>query len=115
MIPWRFTICTYVSESGESPFEEWMMSRRDVQTRMRLYRRINKLRQGNPGDFKKVDGIIELREDFAGGLRIYCAIVDSETLLLLCGGDKSTQRDDIKRARKFLSDYRRRKPRKPNE
>jgi putative addiction module killer protein len=64
--------------------------------------RISRLRGGNFGDVKFFGSIGELRIDYGPGYRIYIAQRGLELVLLLCGGDKSTQRKDIDRARRIL-------------
>jgi putative addiction module killer protein len=60
------------------------------------------MEMGNPGDFKSVGGgILEMRIDYGPGYRIYYAHRGEQIVLLLCGGDKRTQQQDIKRARKL--------------
>ena len=67
------------------------------------------MRAGNPGNFKMVAvGIMEMKIDFGLGYRIYYAKVGDKIILLLCGGDKTTQNADIKKAAEYLSDYKRR-------
>lgn len=69
--------------------------------------RLNRVRLGNFGDCKTVgQGIYELRMAFGAGYRVYFAREHDRMILLLCGGDKSTQADDIRRAREYRSDYR---------
>jgi putative addiction module killer protein len=61
---------------------------------------------GNLGDHKFIgDGIYELRLAFGAGYRIYYGVEGDALMLLLCGGDKSTQRKDIKKASMYLKDY----------
>ncbi|MFN7903952.1 MAG: type II toxin-antitoxin system RelE/ParE family toxin [Pseudobdellovibrionaceae bacterium] len=62
---------------------------------------------GNLGDVKPVgEGVNELRLAFGAGYRIYFGSVGDELIILLCGGDKSSQDKDIKKAKEFWSDYR---------
>jgi len=69
--------------------------------------RLDRLRAGNFGDSKSVgDGVLELRLDYGPGYRIYLG-QDNETLvILLCGGDKSSQIKDITKAKDYWTDYR---------
>ena len=65
----------------------------------RIIRRLERLRQGNPGQVNDVGrGVSELKIDYGPGYRVYFAQRGPVLILLLCGGDKSTQRRDIKRA-----------------
>ncbi len=97
----------YLTVSGKSPFSEWLNGLRDAQTRAIIRKRVNRLRKGNFGDSKPVgDGVSELRIDFGPGFRAYFG-QDGETIVvLLCGGDKSTQDADIEKAKEYWKDYR---------
>ena len=69
---------------------------------------ISRLQLGLFGDTKSVgEGVNELRISFGPGYRIYYTLEDKLVILLLCGGDKSTQDKDIKLAKEYWSDYRR--------
>ena len=70
--------------------------------RRRTQARLIAIETGNLGDRKSVgDGVWELRLDFGPGYRIYYGEVDNTVVLLLCGGDKSSQRRDIERAKNY--------------
>ena len=70
--------------------------------------RIDRLSAGNLGDVKALrDGLFELRIDWGPGYRVYYALA-GRSCVLLCGGDKSKQASDIKRALEYLKDYRER-------
>ncbi len=69
--------------------------------------RIERLATGNPGDVKPVGhGVSELRIDYGPGYRVYYLQRGSELILLLCGGDKSSQADDIELAQRIAADWR---------
>lgn len=69
--------------------------------------RIERLAAGNPGDVKPVGhGVSELRIDYGPGYRVYYLQRGSELIVLLCGGDKSSQTDDIERAQRIAADWR---------
>lgn len=81
-------------------FLDWLSALRNVQARARIAKRIDRLVQGNFGDVKSVsDGIGELRFDFGPGYRVYFVRRGDVVVILLCGGDKSSQQRDIERAR----------------
>jgi putative addiction module killer protein len=81
-------------------FSDWLSSIKDSKTRMRLSRRIEKASQGNLGDHKSVgDGVTELREDFGPGWRMYLVNRNGTLVVMLGGGDKSSQDRDIKAAK----------------
>lgn len=70
----------------------------DVMTAARVQVRIDRLAEGNYGDHKRFKGLIELRMTFGAGYRVYCIEHGTETVILLAGGDKKTQKKDIKLA-----------------
>ena len=81
-------------------YENWFRKLRDREARARILIRVRRLALGNPGDVRPVGGgISELRIDYGPGYRVYCLLADEETAVLLAGGDKSTQRQDIEKAR----------------
>ena len=102
-------IIIYETAAGARPLEEWMTTLRDAETVARLAARIDRLEQGNPGDYKSVGaGVYELRIDYGPGFRLYLAFAEQQIILLLCGGDKSTQVRDIQRAQKYWQDHQQR-------
>ena len=103
------TLQEYVTPDGKIPFRDWLAALRDVRARARVRVRLNHLRLGNFGDAKPVgDGVSELRIPYGPGYRVYFAPMGSTVILLLCGGDKSTQARDIGRAKRYWMDYQRR-------
>jgi putative addiction module killer protein len=80
-------------------FVEWLDSLRDIRARARILVRIERLAVGNPGDVKPVaEGVSELRINYGPGYRVYFIKRGRELVILLAGGDKSTQERDIKTA-----------------
>jgi len=87
-------------------FDAWIETLRDRQARQRIAARLTRLQAGNPGDVKALgDGISELRIDYGPGYRIYFTRRGPLIVLLLCGGDKSTQAKDIKKAIAAAKDW----------
>ena len=81
-------------------FIDWVNSLRDRPTRIRLRRRLGKAARGNLGDFKPVgDGIWEMREFFGPGWRMYYLQRGELVIMMLGGGDKSSQASDIEAAK----------------
>ena len=96
----------YVSSDGECPFEKWLNKLKDVQGRAIIRKRLNRVKLGNLGDAKSVGkGIQELRIDVGPGYRVYFGEDKGALVVLLCGGDKSTQERDIKKAQEYWQDY----------
>ena len=84
---------------------DWL-SDLDTTTRARVQARILRFETGNLGDYKDVGGgVCEARFDFGPGYRLYFGRVGQEVILLLLGGDKKSQKKDIKRAKEFWSEY----------
>lgn len=80
-------------------FVQWLDTLRDIQARARVQARIERLAAGNPGDVEPVgEGVSELRNNYDPGYRVYFKQRGRELILLLAGGDKSTQAKDIKAA-----------------
>ena len=80
-------------------YGEWFRRLRDRQAKTRIGVRIRRLSLGNPGDVKRISaGVSELRVDYGPGYRIYFTRRGSLVVILLCGGDKSTQTQDIETA-----------------
>lgn len=101
----KFVIREYVKRNGRSPFREWLDSL-DKLIRARVQGRVARFETGNLGDFKQLGaGIFEARLDVGPGYRIYVARDGQVIILLLCGGDKSTQTRDIERAKVYWKEY----------
>ena len=85
-------------------FSRWLDSLKDASTRARLIRRLQKVERGLLGDVVSVgDGVSEMREHFGPGWRMYYLQRGSVLLLMLGGGDKSTQRADIAAAKSLAA------------
>ena len=99
-------IMLYNLKNGKEPFDIWLSSVKDKTTRAKIKTSVLRMSSGNYGDFKKLSsGICELRLHFGSGYRIYFSELDKVVILLLCGGDKSSQTKDIEKAVKYLKDY----------
>jgi putative addiction module killer protein len=80
-------------------FDAWMRGLADDRARARIQARIRRLSLGNPGDVRPVGaGVSEMRVDYGPGYRVYYLQRGAVLVILLCGGDKRTQKSDIKRA-----------------
>ena len=90
---------------GKEPFRQWVHSFRDKVIKYRIEARLKRIKYGNFGDHKRFHGIIELRLDFGKGYRIYCGEDGYELVILLAGGDKDSQEQDIKQALEYWRDY----------
>lgn len=94
---------TEVRKTGE--FDVWLAGLRDAKARAKIITRIQRLELGNAGDVKAVgDGVSEMRIDYGPGYRVYYKQTGKTVVLLLCGGDKASQVQDIKRARQLAAE-----------
>ena len=92
--------------NDKTPFYEWFYSL-DKVTQSRVQDRLTRLLENNFGDYKKIDSeISELRLKFGAGYRIYYTEIENIIILLINGGDKSTQTKDIKKAKMILQKWR---------
>ena len=99
-------VVAYVARDGSAPFADWLRSLGDRKSRNGIRVRIARLRLGNLGDHKSVGGgVSELRVDIGPGYRVYIGQDGSRFVLLLCGGTKRTQAEDIKKAQGYWADY----------
>ena len=100
----------YVTRQGTEPFTEWLRNLRDGVGRGRIRKRIANVRLGNFGKTRAVgEGVIELKDDYGPGYRIYCGQDGDIVVILLTGGDKGSQASDIEDAKKYWRDYHARK------
>jgi len=106
----EWEIREYLKSGSKCPFRDWLKSPKDVNARAKIRVRINRIRLGNFGDCKSVgSGVSDFRIDFGPGYRVYFGRVGEKLVLLLCGGSKKNQEKDIRLAKKYWNDYKRRK------
>ena len=104
-----FEVIRYRLASGKHPFDEWLRSLRDKVAQTRVLARMRQLEAGNLGDCAPLgEGILELRIHVGAGYRVYIARHGETMIILLCGGDKSSQNRDIEKAKSFWVDWKRR-------
>lgn len=97
-----------ILQNGKAPIIEWLNSLDNI-IRKRINQRILRIEDGNFGDCKKIsDDISELRFTFGKGYRIYYTEENNKIILLINGGDKSTQVKDIQKVNKMLEQWRNR-------
>lgn len=83
-------------------FSIWLKNLRDIRARAKIISRIDRLELGNPGDVAPVgDGVSEMRIHYGPGYRVYFVRRGDELIILLCGGDKSSQSSDIAAAKQL--------------
>ena len=99
----------YLTDNCCFPFKEWLDSLKDVKGRAKIRVRLDRVRLGNFGDYQGVgEEVQELRIDYGPGYRVYYGRDGETIVVLLCGGDKSSQSNDINLAKQYWKDYRRR-------
>ena len=99
----------YLTKNGRSPFNEWLEGLRDLQARTRVEIRLDRASLGNLGDYASIGGgVFELRIFHGPGYRVYYSLEGDTVMLLLFGGTKGTQQRDIRAAKTYLADYRKR-------
>jgi putative addiction module killer protein len=86
-------------------FDQWLSSLADQRAQAKIASRIERLGRGNPGDVKPVGaGVSEMRVSDGPGYRVYFKQTGKTVVLLLCGGDKSAQEKDVKRAKEIAAE-----------
>jgi putative addiction module killer protein len=102
---WR--VDYYSTPAEEVPFRNWRSELRDRVARALVDARITRFRKfGHAGNAKPVgDGVMELKFDLGPGYRIYYAVSGTEVILLLCGGRKGRQQEDIDMAKKYWKEF----------
>jgi len=102
----ELTIREYLTPDGRSPFRDWQDAL-DVSMQARIQARVLRFETGNLGDQKAIGGgVWEARLAFGPGYRIYFGKEQRTVVLLLLGGDKASQRRDIRQAQRLWADYR---------
>jgi putative addiction module killer protein len=94
----------YDIETTEN-FDSWLGSIRDGKTRMVIVKRIRSMSLGSFGETRSLEaGLFEAKIHYGAGFRLYFVNKGTKIIVLLCGGDKSTQEQDIKKARKMAKE-----------
>lgn len=99
----------YTDQQGRAPLTDWLDGLKDIRARAQIRARLARLAAGNLGDCKPLrDGVQEIKVDIGPGYRVYLSRQGPILVLLLCGGDKTTQSRDIERAIAYLNDWKQR-------
>ena len=86
-------------------FRDWLRGLRDRQARVRVQARIRRIADGNPGQYRNLgNGVSEMKIDYGPGYRLYYTQRANVLVILLCGGDKSTQVQDIAAAERLANE-----------
>ncbi len=104
-----YTISYYLTERSGKPFKEWLGGVKDITARQKVRIRLDRVRLGNLGNNRSAgEGVYELRIDYGPGYRVYYGLKQKTVVLLLPGGDTSSQKKDIAQAKVYWQDYKRR-------
>ena len=98
----KYNLKIYSDEKGKEPFVEWL-EKLPKSDRARIKVRLDRVKEGNFGDFKNLNEISELRFNFSSGYRLYFTIVND--IIILLGGNKKSQSKDIEKAKLYKKDY----------
>ncbi len=102
-------IFRYQRADDQEPITDWLKSLRDKRVEAKIRVRIKRLEAGIFGDCESVgEGVLELREHGGAGYRVYFGRQGQSIVILLCGGIKKTQATDIKTAKQYWADWKRR-------
>ena len=105
-----YTISYYLTAAGGKPFKDWLDGLKDIVARQKVRIRLDRVRLGNLGKNRSVgEGVYELKIDYGPGYRVYYGLDKKTVVLLLLGGDKSSQKKDITQAQTYWEDHTRRK------
>jgi putative addiction module killer protein len=97
----------YVRKDGKTPYRDWFLGLRDKRVAVKIAKRLDLLTLGGFGKHRVLEGgLVELKIDYGPGIRIYAGLAGPVLVILLCGGDKSTQHHDIALAKEYWDDYR---------
>ncbi len=95
----------YSLPNGKEPYTEWFEKLRDKKAKAKIAVKIDRIKLGNFGGCEAVgEGLSELKIDYGPGYRVYFGQAGDAIIILLCGGDKSTQSKDIKKAYEYWKD-----------
>lgn len=108
----RYRLEYFADAKGREPFRDWLYGLSNRSAFARITARLNRVELGNFGFCKGLggDGVYELKIDYGPGYRVYYAINGKTVVLLLIGGDKSTQAKDIETAKSYWASHRERTP-----
>lgn len=95
----------YVDAAGKAHAEDWLAGLKDLPAKATITARLARIRRGLLGDCERYQAITELKIDFGPGYRVYTVEDGAVLVILLCGGDKSDQKKDFKKARRLADEY----------
>ena len=102
----RREVLHYLTDNGRNSFQDWLTHLKDLKGQGAILKRIDRVHEGLLGDHASVGhGVWELRIHFGPGYRVYYGEDGPTVVLLLCGGEKSTQKRDILKAQEYWGKY----------
>jgi putative addiction module killer protein len=105
-VPGFNIINEYITADDHPPYSEWLEGLRDPRAKAKIIMQVDRMELGLFGDSEPVgEGVSELRIHYGPGYRVYYAKDGKNVYLILCGGDKSTQKKDIKLAKHYWSEH----------
>ena len=103
--PSRYNLSMPYELRSTKNFQKWLRKIRDQGTKEKILVRLDRMANGNFGDYKQIStSLFELRFFFGGGIRIYYTVRNNQVVILLVGGDKSSQQNDIQKAKSILDE-----------
>lgn len=101
----KYEVLTFQTNLGFNPYLEWLKSLH-WESQVRILKRVARMKKGQFGDYKVISkGLYELRFFFGSGYRVYFGEHQGKLILILNGGDKSSQRKDINKAKEYWKTY----------
>jgi putative addiction module killer protein len=105
-----YTIAYYLTADGRKPFKEWLDTLKDITARQKIRIRLDRVRLGSLGRNRSVgEGVYELKVDYGPGYGVCYGLEKRTVILLLLGGDKSSQKKDIALSKACWKDHKRRR------
>ena len=99
-------LVVFEKAEGKCPFQEWLHNLKDIKARATIRARLERISLGNLGDCKSIGGgISELRISYGPGYRVYLGFDGVQYVVLLCGGDKGSQKRDLTKAKVLWEEY----------
>ena len=103
-------LVVYERSGGKCPFGDWLSHLKDNKARDIIRVRLDRLAYGNAGQYERLgNGLYELKIYFGPGYRVYFGEASRNLIVLLCGGDKNSQSQDIETARQYWADHKKEK------
>jgi len=105
----EYKLKIYETSTGKCPFDKWFNDLADQKAQALIDLRLERIKHGNFGNCESIgNGVCELKIDFGPGYRVYFGKLGIQIILLLCAGDKKSQRKDIEKAKKYFQDFKER-------